>query len=157
MINIDTMHVEKANCDDHLIITKITKKSKAHWGYSDDQMRLWDDELTVKPQDFDRMQFYKLIVNSRIIAYYAYNEQSASSIKLESLFVLPGFIGLGLGKLLLSDLMKRLQRTSYQKIILDADPHAEEFYLKQGFKIIGQKKTSIKNRYMPIMEKPIGT
>ena len=32
------MKVEKANSDDHKILTEITKKSKAFWGYSNEQM-----------------------------------------------------------------------------------------------------------------------
>lgn len=155
MKNINNIHIQKAHIEDHLALSNVTKKSKAYWGYSPQQMQLWDDELTVTPNDFDRMYFYKLMQGKHIIGYYAYDDQSASSVKLESLFILPDFIGLGLGKLLLSDLIDRLQSNGCHKIVLEADPHAENFYLKHGFSVVGHKETSIKNRYMPIMEKII--
>ncbi len=38
------------------------------------------------------------------------------------------------------------------KITLDAEPNAENFYRIFGFETIGQLESSIKDRYLPIME-----
>ena len=35
---------------------------------------------------------------------------------------------------------------------LDADPNAESFYARFGFTQVGQLQSSIKDRFLPIME-----
>lgn len=41
------MRIEKATIQDTEILTQITKKSKAYWGYSEQQMAKWNDNLTI--------------------------------------------------------------------------------------------------------------
>jgi len=41
---------------------------------------------------------------------------------------------------------------SFEYIYLDSDPNAEKFYQNLGFKVVGQLESSIKNRFLPIME-----
>jgi predicted N-acetyltransferase YhbS len=65
---------------------------------------------------------------------------------------LPDFIGKGLGKMLLNDFFIRMKNSDVQKVILNSEPNAEDFYIKFGFVKVGQMETSIKNRYLPIME-----
>lgn len=65
---------------------------------------------------------------------------------------MPEYIGNGLGKYLLLDFLNRIQETNIEKIILDSEPNAEGFYSKMGFVKVGEFETSIKNRFMPIME-----
>jgi predicted GNAT family N-acyltransferase len=45
-----------------------------------------------------------------------------------------------------------LAHTGAKKVILEAEPNAEGFYAKFGFVKIGEIETSIKNRYLPVME-----
>ncbi|AYN02731.1 GNAT family N-acetyltransferase [Chryseobacterium sp. 3008163] len=39
-----------------------------------------------------------------------------------------------------------------KKITLDAEPNAKNFYKTFGFQTVGQLESSIKDRYLPIME-----
>ena len=52
----------------------------------------------------------------------------------------------------MNDFLERMRNEKCQKIILDSEPNAEQFYQKIGFTKIGEFETSIKNRFMPIME-----
>ncbi|HIC8807221.1 TPA: hypothetical protein ACW71U_001164 [Elizabethkingia anophelis] len=38
---------------------------------------------------------------------------------------------------------------------MDADPYAEEFYQKFGFKTVENKPTKIEGRFLPVMSKII--
>lgn len=78
--------------------------------------------------------------------------KSEKTIILDNLFVLPDFIGKGFGKVLMDDFLVRIKSSDIQKVILDSEPNAEEFYSKFGFIKTGQIQTVIKDRYMPIME-----
>ncbi|MEC4050528.1 GNAT family N-acetyltransferase [Flavobacterium sp. SUN046] len=145
------MKIEKANTEDHILLTEITKKSKAYWGYSEEQLVLWNENLTLSKNYIQNNPTYKLLKNNNIIAYYSYLLQD-ENVKLDNLFVLPEHIGKGYGKLLINDFLHRMKVENHNKIILDADPNSEKFYLKMGFKKIGQFESDIKNRFMPIME-----
>lgn len=146
------MEVKKSTIEDSEILTEITKKSKAYWGYSDEQMGNWSELLTITKNYIETNNVYKLLDNDLTIAYYSYIYLNKKEVKLDNLFVLPNYIGTGLGKLLMNHFLDRIKNTEIEKIILDSEPNAEKFYEYFGFKKVGQIETSIKNRYLPIME-----
>jgi len=146
------MTIKKAIPNDHKTLTEITKKSKAYWGYSAEQIEIWSPFLTVSKEYIETNPVYNLVVDDKIIGYYSFFHESENTIKLDNLFVLPEFIGKGFGKILMSDFLKRLKNIDVQKVILNSEPNAEAFYIKFGFVKIGQIETSIKDRYLPVME-----
>jgi ribosomal protein S18 acetylase RimI-like enzyme len=146
------MKIEKASINDNEILTEITKRSKAYWGYSEEQILKWNDNLTISKDYIENNCTFKLLNDNTIIGYYSYIIKDEKNVKLDNLFVLPDYIGKGFGKYLINDFLKRMRNEKFEKIILDSEPNAEEFYLKIGFKKIGEFETSIKNRFMPIME-----
>lgn len=147
------MKVEKANSDDHEMLSEITKKSKAFWGYSNEQMQLWDAALTITKEYVETNFTYKFVHENRIIGYYSYFKIDTTIIKLDNLFLLPEYIGKGFGNHLMQDFLNRIKENrEIKKVLLDADPNAEKFYQKFGFTTIGQLETSIKNRFLPVME-----
>lgn len=146
------MNIEKAGTNDNEILTAITKKSKAYWGYSEEQLLEWNDNLTISKDYIETNFVFKLIDNSEIVGYYSYIIKEEKNVLLDNLFILPEYIGKGLGKYLMEDFLNRMKNEKFEKITLDSEPNAEAFYLKIGFKKIGEFETSIKNRYMPIME-----
>lgn len=146
------MTIEKANLNDHKILTEITKKSKAFWGYSDEQIEIWSSFLTVTEEYIETKSIFKIIVDNEIIGYYSYFHESENTIKLDNLFILPEFIGKGFGKVLMQDFFKRLENSTAEKVTLNSEPNTENFYLKFGFVTISHIETSIKDRFMPIME-----
>lgn len=146
------MTIKEAIPNDHKILTEITKKSKAYWGYSDEQIEIWSEFLMVTKEYIETKSVYNLIVDDQIIGYYSFFHESENTIKLDNLFVLPNFIGKGFGKMLLNDFFIRLKNIDVEKVILNSEPNSEEFYKKFGFVKVGQIETSIKDRYLPIME-----
>jgi ribosomal protein S18 acetylase RimI-like enzyme len=146
------MKIEKAIPNDNDILTELTKKSKAFWGYSEQQILKWNDNLTISKVYIDNNNTFKLSIENKIIGYYSYIIYEENFVKLDNLFLLPSFIGKGFGNILINDFLKRIKQESFEKIVLNSEPNAERFYLKFGFIKIGEIETSIKNRFMPIME-----
>lgn len=146
------MIIEKAKNTDGNELTELTLRSKSHWNYSREQIDKWKNDLTITSNYIDKKEVYKLICNEIVIGYYSYFRLNDKEIKLENLFIEPKFIGKNYGKLLMSDFVNRIIKTDFEKVILDSDPNAEKFYSKLGFRVIGKLKSSIKNRYLPIME-----
>ena len=148
------MKIEKATQEDHHILTEITKKSKAFWGYSAEQMTIWNDALTISEEYIETHFVYKLIQKNQVIGYYSYYFENEKNIKLDNLFLLPEFIGKGIGNQLMTDFLHQIKEIpTIEKVLLDADPNAGKFYKKFGFTTIGQLETGTKNRFLPIMER----
>lgn len=151
------MTITKSNREDHEILTDITKKSKAYWGYSVEQMEQWSDLLTITTDYIDANHVYKLVVDNSTVGYYSYFNVSENVIKLDNLFVLPNYIGKGLGKTLMDDFISRIKNTETLKVVLDSEPNTQGFYEKFGFIKVAQIETAITNRYLPVMELNIHT
>lgn len=146
------MTIIPATINDHEILTALTKASKAYWGYSDAQITEWSGVLTITTVYLEANNVYKLIVEIEIAGYYSYFSENENTIRLDNLFVLPAYIGQGIGMLLMDDFLMRVGKTAAKKVILESEPNAEAFYAKFGFVTTGRVATSIKNRYLPVME-----
>ncbi|MEL1243028.1 GNAT family N-acetyltransferase [Flavobacterium sp. DGU11] len=147
------MTIERAIPSDHTTLTVITKQSKAYWGYSTEQMEDWNALLTITPDYLANNEAWKLVSGGEIIGYYSIFEIDPQSLKLDNLFILPEFIGKGLGKKLMDNVFEKAALNNYSSITLDADPNAESFYHHFGFVTIGQIETSVPNRFLPVMRK----
>ena len=146
------MKIEKATKQDSKKLTELTIRSKSHWNYSKEQIENWRDDLTISDTYILEKEVYKLTNGNELIGFYSYFNLNNLEVKLDNLFIDPKFIGKGFGKMLMSDFIKRIQKTKSNRVILEADPNAEKFYGKIGFEVIGKLDTSIKNRFLPIME-----
>jgi len=149
------MKIVKSHVDDHTVLTELTIKSKAFWGYSEKQIKDWTTLLTISKKYITENEVYNLISDGQIIAYYSFFKIDDNRVKLDNLFILPSFIGKKLGTYLVDDFILRVKKAGISVITLDSEPNSEDFYRKMGFRVVGQKETSMKNRFMPIMEKEL--
>jgi len=146
------MILEKANTLDAKDLSLLCFASKAYWGYSQSQMNNWRDELTISAEYILKNQVYKLKMDERLIAFYSYYALPEKTVFMDNLFVDPSFIRKGYGRILMDDFLIRIMDEGKIRVILHADPNAENFYLKRGFNTIGKKETSIAGRFLPLME-----
>lgn len=146
------MIIEKATVNDNAILTEITKKSKAYWGYSKEQIEIWSEFLTVTKTYIENNSVYKLVFEDKIVGYYSFFYEETDLIKLDNVFVLPECIGKGFGKILMHHFLNSIKEEKATKITLNAEPNAELFYAKFGFVTVRLIETSIQNRFLPVME-----
>jgi len=144
--------IVKAFTSDAEEITQVALTSKAYWGYSAAQIDIWTDELTVSPSMIEERHVYIYKENCSIAGFYVLNRPIGNLVELEFLFVLPQYIGKGLGKKLLGHAIALAKQTTYcEAMMLYADPNAEPFYLRNGFHTIDHKESSVFGRLMPKM------
>ena len=149
------MIVEKANRIDHKELTDLTKKSKSYWGYSPDQIEKWNDDLTITQKYIYNNYVFKLSDNGQIIGYYSYLRLNSKTVKLVNIFIHPEHIRKGYGKFLMENFIERMKKDRFKKITVDSEPNAEVFYKNLDFAVVGKLESSIKDRFLPIMEKEI--
>ncbi len=144
--------ITKAKAEDTTEMTKLIIAAKRYWGYPDEWMQLWMDELTITQAKLDKRDFYLGKNGDEIIYIYAISLMDGDEYELEDCWVAPSYIGHGFGRLLFDDLKKRLHALGCSRLIIISDPNAEGFYRKMGAVKIGEKPTRIEGRSFSIFE-----
>lgn len=134
-------------------LTQIALSAKAHWGYPDPWMEIWTSQLTFSPEYFEENESWLCVDNEKPIAFYTLQEKNAKAW-LENLWVLPEYIGKGVGKRLFRHATELARQRGYKILQLEADPNAVGFYEKMGMHKIGERHSEIEGqpRVLPVME-----
>jgi len=145
--------IRRARPDDAAVLTELTMRSKAYWGY--DQSFLSDArrELEFRPEKF-QPDFHVFLLESKreIVGFYSLIPQG-TEIELHDLFVEPHHIGTGCGKRLWNHAMGVVRELGFHTVTLTADPNAEAFYSRQGAVRVGETTSTIRSdRKLPVMK-----
>lgn len=142
-----------ATAADLPVLNAIAMASKAHWGYPDEWLELWRDDLTLSEKDLAQFDVYKLLHKAKLIGWCAIID--GEMYEVEHLWLLPVWIGKGLGRVLLEAALQRSVLEN-KDIVLVADPNSQAFYEALGFEVIGQVKSQPGDRWLPRMRKAAG-
>ncbi|MGH1336369.1 MAG: GNAT family N-acetyltransferase [Aureispira sp.] len=146
------MTFRKAQKSDAQDLTELTIRSKAYWGYTQEQMTQWKDDLTISPEYIEQQEVYTLTVEKVLIGYYSFSSLNDQKVKLDNIFIEPNYIRQGYGKILMNAFFDQVRGRGFKTIRLDSEPNAENFYKELGFKVVGRLESSLKDRFLPIME-----
>ena len=143
--------IRKAQPSESELISKLALRSKAYWGYSQDFIDACRQELTYSQQDIQNNYFFVAEIDSSIIGFYALEILSSTDIELEALFIEPSYIDRGYGRQLIEHAKITASKLGRQRIIIQGDPNAKNFYLKVGGKLTAKRESaSIRDRYLPV-------
>lgn len=131
------MKIRPATRDDAESLDPIAFAAKAHWGYSREQLHLWKQELTTPPDSIDGRPTFVAEVDGKVVAF-AQTDPSVEPWELVALWVLPRFMGRGLGRALLRASAAAAKAAGQDVLAIDSDPHAEAFYLACGARNVGR-------------------
>lgn len=113
-------------------------------------------ELTYSRADLTSPVFHFQVAASgqgELAGFYAIEKLSDNDVELEALFVLPEFIGKGVGRALMTDAIAAATRWGGRRLIIQSDPNAEAFYRSAGGEVVGTRESdSIPGRVLPIVE-----
>ena len=136
-------------------LTEIALKSKSFWGYSNELLESWRNDLTVTSKMISNCAIFKFLIDDHIAGFYILNPPKEKSIELEMLFVLPKFIGKGIGKQLLQHSFENALKLNVNSMTLLADPNAVPFYESRGFYKIDKKESTIPGRFLSVLKKDL--
>lgn len=145
------MKIRPAIHDDIESLDRIALAAKAHWGYSQEQLLLWKRELMTPPDSIATRPTFVAEVDGTAVAF-AQIDPSVAPWELVSLWVLPQFMGQGIGRALLRTSAAAARAAGQGSIAIDSDPYAEAFYLACGARVVGQVPAPIPEdteRYRP--------
>jgi len=139
--------------DEAEALSQIALSAKRHWNYPERWMEIWTPQLTFDAKYFEENENWVAVNDGEPIAFYTLREKNGIAW-VESLWVLPEYIGKGVGKELFLHAMRLARQREYQILHLEADPNAVGFYEKMGMRKIGERQSEIDGqpRILPVME-----
>jgi GNAT superfamily N-acetyltransferase len=145
--------IRRALPDEVVVLSKIAFSAKAHWGYPEQWMEIWKPQLTFSPAYFEQNEHWVVDGGGDPIAFYTLLEKGKSAW-IENMWVLPEYIGGGIGKRLFLHALTRSRLMGHLVLQLEADPNAVGFYEKMGMVQIGENNHPMEGqpRILPVME-----
>ena len=140
-------------------LSDLALRSKAHWGYDDDFIAACREELTVRAEV---VMSHRLTVavdetTNRIVGFYSLSGTTSDDAELGALFVEPGAIGTGMGRLLFDDALRVAGQEGFERFRIEADPFAAAFYEHVGAILVGTVVSrSIAGRELPLYVMDVG-
>lgn len=134
-------------------LTEITIAGKRHWNYPERWIELWRPTMNISADYIAAHETWMCVLNDRPIAYYSLIENE-EGLWLDNLWVLPEFIGKGLGRQLFEHALEQSRSRGALKLNIEADPNAESFYERMGAKRVGEHQYELEGqpRILPVME-----
>jgi GNAT superfamily N-acetyltransferase len=123
---------------DALPLTAIAMQSKAYWPYSAAQIEAWRADLTISSEMIAALKVFVVECDEQIAGCYVLQPDAINlkSWALEHVWLLPSFIGHGIGRIMLKHAIDIAAQGGATMLTIDADPHAEAFYRACGAKTV---------------------
>lgn len=134
MIDIE---LAQARPEDSERLKQIAIASKSYWGYPEQFILQWAQTPIITPESIDVDKVYSACVGSFVIGWYRLLI-CLPAVVLEDLWVLPDYIGKGVGRKLFEHATRQAKLSGAQYLELEADPNAESFYTIMGCRIAGE-------------------
>jgi len=134
--------IRRASTTEAATLSQIALDAKRYWGYPEHWIKHWEADLTISPEFITDNQVFVAESEGQIRGFYALT-LSGEKAELEHMWVMPQYIGTGVGKELFLDAMERAAAMSVQEVEILADPNAAGFYERMGATRIGETESSI--------------
>lgn len=147
--------IRRARADEADALTAIAHAAKRHWGYPEAWIARWRDALTITPGFIGAGTVFVAAEADTDLprGFYALAVDEGGAA-LEHLWVEPESMGRGIGRALLDHAVQAARGLRAARLEIDADPHAEAFYLRMGARRIGEVRADVADvrRVLPRME-----
>jgi GNAT superfamily N-acetyltransferase len=148
----DEVEVRRSGPGDAGALGRLAFAAKGHWGYPGRWMKLWRPGLEVSPAFVRDNEVYVAVSGGEAVGFYAL-VGGGRKLDLEYLWLLPAWIGTGLGRRLFEHAMRRARELGARTVTIESDPNAEGFYWKMGARRTGENVYDLegKERALPVM------
>jgi GNAT superfamily N-acetyltransferase len=144
-------------------LTEISFAAKRYWRYPEEYFDIWENELTITPENIYRNIVIAACINNRPIGFYSIVDspdgfvikdvRMPAGLWLEHIFIRPSYIGNGFGRILLSHAEGKCMSTGHKTLHVLSDPNTKDFYLKFGYDYIDDIPSTIEDRTTPYLRR----
>lgn len=146
------MWITPARPQDAARLTELAFTAKQHWGYPNRWIENWRGQLTVTAEFVGSHETFLAVVDKQTVGFYALRRKDAV-LELVHLWVLPEWMGRGIGRALFRHAIERAKALGFQKVAIESDPNAEGFYLRMGARRVGESVQMVEQqrRELPVL------
>jgi GNAT superfamily N-acetyltransferase len=144
------IEIRRAQPAEHDTLTAVAHAAKRYWGYPDEWLELWKSELTFTPELIEERDTCCAVVDHKVVGVYALGVRGEAS-ELEHLWVLPGFMGKGVGRRLFEHASETARARGAKHMRIEADPNAIDFFRKLGAHQVGEVPGRPEGRLLPLL------
>lgn len=144
------IEIRRAEPHEHETLTAVAHASKRYWGYPEEWIELWTDQLTFQKETIARRETWCAILEHKVVGVYSL-EFDGDEAEIEDLWVLPGFMGKGVGRSLFGHALEIARSHGARRLRIESDPHAADFYRKQGAHQTGEVPSTPADRTLPLL------
>lgn len=132
-------------------LSALAMRSKAHWGYDREFLELVRPVLTFTEHDLVDSPVYVMLdeAGHEPVGMYRLSGRPPEG-ELEDLWLDPRFIGRGMGRQLFEHALTVAAELAFGSLLIESDPHAEDFYVSRGAIRIGDRPVS-SGRTLPLL------
>ena len=139
-MSLRSFHVRMLSTKDQHLAPKLTEiafKAKRHWGYPEEWIQAWTQDLAITAEQIRRQTFWAAFPEDDEADPVGFTVLDVSDepgiLGLEHMWVDPDFHGHGLGRTLFEALMEQVRGQDAHTLEVYSDPGAEGFYRRLGF------------------------
>lgn len=132
-------------------LSELCLRSKGYWGYDAEFLEACRGELTLRKHELEQDHIW-IAEGPQGVAGVLHVQTGGEEAVLDKLFIDPAAMGLGVGRLLFEKALALAEAHGAKTMSIDADPDAEDFYIKMGAETVGWvPSTVIEGRTLPFM------
>ncbi|MET1411528.1 GNAT family N-acetyltransferase [Roseibium sp. HPY-6] len=148
------LKLRPATLADAPALTRILHRAKASWGYPQDKMDEFIETWGIKEATIRSLEVTVAERDGTPLAFSGVSVQEGDTLLVDFLFVDTGAQGSGVGSLLLKRVEDAARKKGLCRLHLESDFHAEQFYLKHGYRTLGTRPSEMSpGQDIPLMEK----
>ena len=147
------VRVRRAEAGEAQALTALCLRSKAHWGYDAEFMRLYVSSLTVSEGTIAEGRVLVATDDGDRVIGTASVLRDGDDAELGLMFVDPSAIGGGIGRALFDEAVRLARRLGYRRMTILADVNAASFYERMGAHFLRHAPSdAIPGRTLPFYE-----
>jgi GNAT superfamily N-acetyltransferase len=145
--------VRPARAGEAATLTALCVRSKAHWGYDAEFMRLSRDAITVAEKDISAGRVLVAVDAANQTIGLVRVEPDGEMAELGLMFVDPPAMGGGAGRMLFEAATRLARSLGARRMTILADPSAAPFYERMGARFVRNAPSdAIPGRTLPFYE-----
>lgn len=131
-------------------LTTIALAAKRYWGYPEEWLRLWQQDLVVTERYIQSNPVYVGQAGDKPVGFVGLDMRPRRE-EVDHLWVLPQWMGRGIGRRLMQRALAYCGDAGVGSLRVTSDPHATEFYLGLGAVYEGEVPSSPVPRTIPLL------
>lgn len=131
------VRVRRAHPSESQALSDLALRAKALGGYSQAQLASWASELFISPESIAAEPTFVAEADRGLVGVVQLATH-ASPWEIEHLWVHPSAMRQGVGSRLVQQALRYAHRQGQRELRVDADPLAEQFYVRLGARRIGE-------------------